>query len=165
MDMKVNEEARAALIAEVADVSDEDLNKKPSADVWSIKQILEHLYLMEAAITNTVEKQMMEGEEEEAKKRRIELAVNRTVKVDAPSFAVPSDDKATFKELEEKLATTHASLHALAENYSETELAKKALDHPAFGKMSLDQWIPFVGYHELRHLEQIREVKTTLGMS
>ncbi len=162
--MKVNEEARVALLAEVKDISDTDLNKKPADDAWSINQILEHLYLMEGEIAKIIDDQMISGEEDEAKRRRIELSVNRSVKVDAPEFAVPSEDVVTLDELKEKLAATHASLHAVAEKYSEAEFAKKTLPHPAFGKMSLDQWIPFVGYHEMRHIEQIQEVKTSLGI-
>jgi len=163
--MKVNEEARAALLAEVKDISDADLNKRPADDAWSIKQILEHLYLMEGEIAKIVDAQMISGEEDEAKRRRIELSVNRSVKVDAPEFAVPSEDFVTLAELKEKLAATHASLHAVAEKYSEAEFAEKTLPHPAFGKMSLDQWIPFVGYHEMRHIEQIQEVKASLGIA
>lgn len=30
--------------------------------------------------------------------------------------------------------------------------------------MSLEQWIPFVGYHEVRHTEQIREIKADISV-
>ena len=44
------------------------------------------------------------------------------------------------------------------------ELEAKGFNHPIFGLMSLKQWIPFVGYHEKRHILQIKEVKEKLGL-
>lgn len=164
MDMKVNEEAREALWNSVRDVHHEQFNQKPAEDEWSIKQILEHLYLMEGAIANNIEKQLASGKEEEAKKRSIELSVDRTTKVEAPNEFQPTDDEASILEMEEKLATSHQALQKVANEYSEATLAKKAMPHPAFGNMSLDQWVTFVGYHEERHTKQIEEVKEKLGL-
>lgn len=164
MDMKVNEEAREALWNSVRDVHHERFNQKPAADEWSIKQILEHLYLMEGAIANNIEKQLASGKEEEAKKRPIELSVDRTTKVEAPNEFQPTDDEASILEMEEKLATSHQALQKIANEYNEATLAKKSMPHPAFGNMSLDQWVTFVGYHEERHTKQIEEVKEKLGL-
>src|SRR5699024_3953205 len=50
MDIKINEEARTALLKEVQEVSDHYLNLQPADGGWSIKQILEHLYLMEHSV-------------------------------------------------------------------------------------------------------------------
>jgi len=165
MDMKVNEEAREALLNSVRDVQHEPFNQKLASDEWSMKQILEHLYLMEGAIANNIEKQLASGKEEEAKKRPIELSVDRSTKVEAPNAFQPTDDEASILEMEEKLATSHQALQKIANEYSEATLAKKAMPHPAFGKMSLDQWITFVGYHEERHTKQIEEVKEKLGLT
>ena len=162
--MKVNEEAREALWNSVRDVHHEQFNQKPAEDEWSIKQILEHLYLMEGAIANNIEKQLASGKEEEAKKRSIELSVDRTTKVEAPNEFQPTDDEASILEMEEKLATSHQALQKIANEYSEATLAKKSMPHPAFGNMSLDQWVTFVGYHEERHTKQIEEVKEKLGL-
>src|SRR5699024_5392574 len=154
MDMKVNEEAREALWNSVRDVHHERFNQKPAADEGSIKQILEHLYLMEGAIANNIETQLASGKEEEAKKRTFELRVHRTTKVEAPNEFQPTDDEASILEMEEKLATSHQALQKIANEYSEATLAKKSMPHPAFGNMSLDQWVTFVGYHEDRHTKQ-----------
>ena len=45
---------------------------------------------------------------------------------------------------------------------SEEALQKKAYPHPIFGLIRLDEWVPFIGYHEKRHLEQIEEIKAKL---
>src|SRR5699024_4154829 len=130
MDMKVIEEAREALWNSVRDVHHEQFNQKPAADERSIIQFLKHLYLMEGAISNNIEKLLASGKEEEAKKRPIELSVDRTTKVEAPNEFQPTDDEASILEMEEKLATSHQALQKIANEYSEATLAKKAMPHP-----------------------------------
>ncbi|ASK60941.1 hypothetical protein CFK37_01295 [Virgibacillus phasianinus] len=162
--MQINEEARSDLYSEVNGLSDEELNKKPAADEWSIKEIMEHLFLMEGAITKTIIDQLENGEVVNADLKPIEATTNRSTKVNAPDFAVPNDDFATLDELKLKLTATHQGLVKIAESADEKELEQKGFTHPAFGQMSLKQWIPFVGYHEKRHTLQIKEVKEKLGI-
>lgn len=89
------------------------------------------------------------------------IDINRDVKVTAPDFATPSNDFATLDELKIKLAATHQGLMGIEKN---ADLEVKGFSHPVFGQMSLKQWIPFVGYHERRHILQIKEVREQLGI-
>lgn len=163
MEMTINNQARTALLATLDGVTDEAFNQKPAPEAWSLKQIFEHLYLMESAVAKMVETEMTSGREQEVKKRRIEATVDRSIKVSAPEFVLPTDTVATIDEIKEKLMTSHEALHTVANQFTEAELAKKATKHPAFGDLGLDQWIPFVGYHEMRHHEQVNEVKAALN--
>ncbi|WP_165769100.1 DinB family protein [Virgibacillus profundi] len=162
--MKINEQAREALIGEVDGLTDEELNKKSADDQWSIKQVLEHLYLMEAAVTKTIQTQLETGEVVIAEEKPIELTINRTMKVNSPDFSLPSESFVTLEELKVNLAATHQDLKELFESTNDKQLEDRAYLHPVFGQMSLKQWIPFVGYHEMRHIEQIKEVKSKLGL-
>lgn len=162
--MLINDKVREDLYLEVQGLSDETLNKKPSDREWSIKQILEHLYLMEGGIAKTILHQLKNGETVNASSKPIEASINREIKVDAPEFAVPSDEFATLVELKEKLAATHQKLREIDNTVDEKDLDEKGFPHPIFGNISLKQWIPFVGYHEQRHILQIKEVKEKLGI-
>lgn len=162
--MEINEQARKELLAEVNGISDENLNRKPAENRWSVKQVLEHLYLMEGAITKSIQGQLADGEVVNADDKPIELSVDRSKKVDAPEFAKPSEEFVTLEELKKKLEATHKGLADLANTSDEKLLAERGFQHPVFSQMSLKQWIPFVGYHEMRHTEQIIEVKTELGL-
>lgn len=162
--MKINKEARETLFNEVNHLSDEAINKKPSDVQWSIKQIMEHLFLMEGAITKTIIDHLENGEEVDPDPKPIEASTNRSTKVDAPKFAVPNDEFSTLEELKLKLTATHQGLIKVAESADESKLKTRGFSHPIFGMMSLKQWIPFVGYHEKRHILQIREVKEKLGL-
>ncbi|MFZ3577380.1 DinB family protein [Virgibacillus sp. DJP39] len=163
--MEFNEEARVDLYNEVNGLSDEQLNKRPADDQWSIKQIMEHLFLMEGAITKTIIEKLEDGEEVNAELKPIEASLNRTIKVQAPEFAIPNDDFATLEELKLKLTATHQGLIKVSETADEKQLESKGFPHPVFGQMSLKQWIPFIAYHEKRHTLQIVEVKEKLGIS
>ncbi|ASN06658.1 DinB family protein [Virgibacillus necropolis] len=162
--MQINEEARAELYNEVNGLSDEELNKKPADDKWSIKQVMEHLFLMEGAITKAIINQLENGDEVNADPKPIEATTNRGIKVDAPDYATPNDDFATLDELKLKLTATHQGLIKVEETVDEKELEAKGFPHPLFGQISLMQWIPFVAYHEKRHILQIKEVKEKLGL-
>ncbi|WP_174616146.1 DinB family protein [Virgibacillus ihumii] len=162
--MKLNERARTTMLAETEGLSDEHINKRPAEDRWSIKQILEHLYLMEGAIAKIIQKQLEEGERKDISDKPIELTVNREKKVDASDFVIPGDDFATRKELIQKLESSHKLLADTAINADETLLEERMYPHPQFGELSLKQWIPFVAYHEMRHTEQLKEVKHDLNL-
>lgn len=162
--MQVNEEARQALLAEVNGIADADLNKKPAPYQWSIKQVLEHLYLMEEAITEIIRMQLTNGEMVEIEEKPIALTVNRQKKAAAPNVALPSEAFVAFAELKQKLATAHRGLIELVNSADASLLEQKAYPHPAFGIMSLKQWIPFIGWHERRHILQIQEIKEMLAI-
>ncbi len=162
--LEINNKAREELLTEVNGITDEDLNRKPAENGWSIKQILEHLYLMEGAITKNIRGQLAHGEVVNAADKPIELSVDRSRKVDAPEFAQPSESFASLEELKQKLEATHKGLAELAGTSDERMLKDKGFPHPVFGQMSLKQWIPFVGYHEKRHTEQVKEVKIDIGL-
>ncbi|PID01855.1 hypothetical protein CSV67_12345 [Sporosarcina sp. P2] len=162
--MEINDLARKELLAQVEDLSDEIINQKPTENKWSIKQIVQHLYLMEGSVAKTIQTRLADDDQNITTEKPIQLTVDRSKKVDAPDFVKPTSDFSTLHDLKSKLSATHSALDDIAENATEDQLAVKSYPHPVFGEMSLTQWIPFVGYHELRHIEQIKEVKEQLGI-
>lgn len=163
--MKINDEAREKLLNATEGLTDEELNRKPAQDRWSIRQILEHLYLMEGGIAKTIQHELAEGDRHETPEKPIERTVDRSVKVEAPGFATPGNDDVSLQKLKEQLATSHELLRKIADTIPEEQLSAKSYPHPVFGDMSLKQWIPFVGYHELRHIEQLQETKEALNLN
>ena len=160
--MRINEDAREKLLAAVNGLTDKELNEKPADDKWSIKEILEHLCLIEGGIIKTIQSELLNGNPKEASHKPIESSLDRSIKIKAPKFAQPSDDFKTLKELKIKLSATHDLLRNITDTTPLEQLEKRAYLHPVFGEMSLKQWIPFIGYHELRHIEQIEEVEDSL---
>ncbi len=156
--MKINDEARTKLLDTLNGLSDEKLNWKASEDKWSIRQALEHLYLMGGGVAKTIQSQLTKGETHDTPDKPIEWTVDHSTKVEVPDFAKLGDSFAVAAELKDKLKASHALLLQLEDTTPKEQLKERSYPHPAFGDMSLDQWIPFVGYHELRHIEQIQDV-------
>lgn len=162
--MEINDQARKELLAQVEYLTDEVINRQPAEDRWSIKQILQHLYLMEGSVAKTIQIKLAAEDQNITIDKPIQLTVDRSNKIEAPDFVTPTLEYSTLHDLKSKLTVSHSTLHNVAENATEDQLAVKSYPHPVFGEMSLTQWIPFVGYHELRHIEQIKEVKQQLGI-
>ncbi|MGD6796617.1 DinB family protein [Metabacillus indicus] len=154
---------REELIRETEQMSDEQLNMKPSQDVWSPGQILDHLYLMETVITGGLKHVLMNGEKKEASEKPLELVIDRSRKVPAPENLKPAEGPFSKDELFSKLDRSRRELINFAETAPEQDLEAKAMKHPHLGDLSLKQWIEFIGYHEKRHLLQLLEVRSAVS--
>ncbi|WP_409291467.1 DinB family protein [Peribacillus sp. SCS-37] len=160
--MDSNKQFREELISSVDTLTDEQLNQELEEGRWTIAQVLEHLYLMERTITKRIAAALAKEGGTEPEEKPIQLAVNRSRKVDAPEYVTPSSELKTLHELIEKLGESRQELMDVVNGADEAALRNRSLPHPVFGELSLKQWIPFIGYHEKRHLEQIEELKVRL---
>ncbi|WKA56443.1 DinB family protein [Planococcus shixiaomingii] len=158
-----NEKIRKALLNAVEGKPDELLNRKPSEDAWSPIQILDHLQLMETAIAKSVSKQLVNEGSEKASKKPIGLSVSRMVKVKAPNYVVPTEEFVSLEEMKQRLATSRSFLYGVYDSTIEEVLEQKSMPHPIFGKVPLNQWFPFVGLHEKRHLKQLEKTLKQLS--
>lgn len=160
--MNDNEKIREVLLNAVNGLSDEQLNAHPEAGRWSIIQVLDHLYLMERAITKSIADKLKSDDSTPAVDKPIELTLNREVKVQAPPFVIPSESFQTLNEVKDKLSETRKAFIRVVDQAKENDLEQKSFPHPLFKELSLKQWISFVGLHEKRHLMQIEELKSKL---
>ncbi|MGF9977027.1 DinB family protein [Viridibacillus arvi] len=160
--LEQNKSIRDELLNSVSNLSDEQLNKEVEEGRWTIMQVLHHLHLIEAGVAKAIQYTLKKGEEQSVKAKPIELTVDRSTKIKAPSFANPDPRFITLEEMKDKLKESRHALHQVVSNSNKDQLKEKAYPQPIFGLMSLDQWVPFIGYHEKRHIEQIEELKEKL---
>jgi len=161
--MEENMKVREEILQSVGGLSDEKLNERLEDGSWTIMQMLEHLYLMENSIVHTISDQLANGENKTVDDKPIHLTTNRSKKVDAPSFVIPSINFITLEEIQSKLAESRDTLINVIESADPSLFEQRAYPHPSFGDLSLKQWIPFIGLHEKRHLAQIEELKEKLA--
>ncbi|TMU87554.1 DinB family protein [Bacillus sp. BHET2] len=159
---KIIDEIRFELLNNVNGLTDKQLNKRVEDGRWTIMQVLDHLYLMERSLTKAIQTTLEKGEVQEVESKPVHFTVNRSTKVDAPPFVIPTEEKLTLQEMKDKLEASRKDLLSFLETTSKEDLQKKAYPHPIFGKIRLDEWVPFIGYHEKRHIEQIIELKSKL---
>ncbi|PEC49046.1 hypothetical protein COJ46_23105 [Bacillus sp. AFS077874] len=160
--MKENIQIREELIEVIDHLTDEQLNKKVNNEKWSIIQVLEHLYLMESKLVKLMTRTFNEAPSEVIQDKPIHLATDRTKKITSPPHFEPTDQFITKIEMTEKLNQSRKSLHEFVELTKDHKLDDKGMPHPIFGQINLKQWIPFIGVHEKRHIDQIRELKNEL---
>ena len=157
--MNDNERIRDEVLASVSNLSDDQLNERQEEGNWSIMQVLDHLYLMEHAIVHAISEQLANGETKTTSEKPIQFTTDRSVKVDAPAFVIPSTEFTSLKNMKIKLSKSRESLNHVINSANTTLFEQRTYPHPVFGELSINQWIPFIGLHEKRHLAQIEELK------
>lgn len=158
------EKARNVLLSETSD----GIDKKPSFG-WSISEIIHHLYIVEKGITGMITK-ALEAKEHKTRKTDDELfkewqqvtsfVVSRERRIEAPSMVIPQTQLELSQGLK-LLEQSRAALHKFLQNTTIDELASVSMPHPLkdLGLISGAGWLSLIACHELRHIEQIKEIK------
>lgn len=162
MDMENLNRVREEILKSISNLTDEQLNESVADGSWSIAQVLEHLYIMEVNIAKQILVALNQKEHEEPGSFPLHVVVDRTKKIEAPDYLIPTGNFLTLIELKEKLAASRASLEKITQEHNEEELNQKTFAHRRFGVLTLNQWIALIGYHEQRHIAQIEEIKEAL---
>ncbi|MEH7095553.1 DinB family protein [Neobacillus vireti] len=157
--MEENNQIREEVLQSVSGLSDVQLNTQLQEGRWTIMQVLQHLYLLERAITFAISDQLENGQKKSISDKPIHSAVNRSTKIKAPSIVEPENKFITLVEMKKKLSQSREALTKVVDTADPSLLAQRAYPHPVFGELSLKQWIPLIGLHEKRHLAQIEELK------
>ncbi|WP_221566715.1 DinB family protein [Alkalihalobacillus sp. TS-13] len=157
--MSVFEEGRKELMATIDEIPEEQGQARISIDSWSVLEVLEHLVLIEHVITKQSEYLICHGEDTETPDHPVYRSAKRYPVVDAPEYVRPIG---RYKSKDEAKVALQQSRNKLIQVLDEVEdpslLEKRAFSHPIFGPMKLSQWIEFIGYHEKRHIDQIKEI-------
>ena len=151
-------EAREELLNYVSNLSDSEAALVSENDEWSILNILEHLYVIEKVMTSEIKQILEKGERKKAFKHKpLDSTLDRSSKFKAPENMKPNKEFTSILQAEERLASSRQSLIELLESYAPLEFKANSGKHPAFGTISVEQWVEFIGLHERRHLAQIKE--------
>ncbi|UII58244.1 DinB family protein (plasmid) [Cytobacillus spongiae] len=161
-EIELIEAIRSDVLNSVHGLTDEECNTRFKNSRWTIIQVLEHLYLMETSLTKAMKTTLSNGEEQDVPSKPIHYTLDRSTKVDAPPFVTPTKEFQTLHEVTAKLESSRKNLLKFLNHTNKELLQKKAYPHPVFGLIRLDEWVPFIGYHEKRHLGQIEEMKKSL---
>lgn len=167
--IKLLEDSHKETLDLLKGLSDAQWNFKAAPEKWSIGECAEHIWLAEgtlfAAMGNALKAPENPDWEEQTKgktERVIQILTNRTGKAQAPEQIKPTGKSRAeiMKGLEEARAKT-------LQFAKETQAAMNShtLTHPlkVFGPLSAYQWLIYIPAHNLRHNQQIAEVKAASG--
>ena len=151
---------RAQLIKEIEEIDHAAINRKPDVNSWSIAQICHHLVLVEASTMKAIAWGLSSQKNTNPERINVQHMKDRTRKLIAPKIVEPTDEPFEVPQLITLLEDTRERLTDFLLGIEDVSLlAQKAVKHPAFGELPLDQWIEQVYLHEQRHIEQIKERK------
>ncbi len=164
------QDSQKEFLSYVDGLTDAQWNYKAGPDRWSVGETAEHIVLAEGLLFGAVQQAVASpvNPDWETKTRGktefIEkVMVDRSHKAVAPEAIVPSG-KLTREEVIQRYKEARAKTLKFAE---ETQVALKehTFDHPfpVFGTLNAYQWLIYVPLHNMRHDQQIAEVKASPG--
>ncbi|PQP82743.1 DinB family protein [Paenibacillus sp. PCH8] len=159
-----NDDIRNQIWEVVSGLDEDQLNRKPTPEQWSIMQVLRHLSLMEHVIGKQARLALEKEPIGLVDKKPYERSLDRSRSVEAPPHLQPPAAPEALADVRSDLEASHRALEQLAREHDVEVLRSKSFPHPVFGEMDLAQWVDFASYHEERHLGQIQDIKQQLGL-
>lgn len=164
---------RAELRAAVDSVPIALRERRPAPERWSVAEVLEHLAIVEARVTESFTKQVAaaraKGLEPDSETTPVvptlDMAfvfdrTNRLVASEASRPRGASDARTAWAALEQSRERLRAALL----DADGLALGAVVMPHPVFGELNAYQMVAFVGGHEGRHTAQVREIGGEVGV-
>lgn len=161
-----NDKIRENLKATVGNLTDEQLNLLAEKGDWTIKNIVEHIAIVQKGMMRISAKLLTEAKavgaaangEAKISENFLQKAVEaRPAKFEAPDRVRPTGTQ-TIAESLSKLDETRKSLEDLRPLFESVECSDFKFQHPFFGDLTAHEWLALVGGHEFRHTSQIEKI-------
>jgi hypothetical protein len=164
------DETRAALLDAVQHVAHDRRDARTGDGRWTVGEVLDHISRVEAGFARLLTKRVSDarakgiGRETEVSSilGTVESGplTDRNRRLQAPEIVVPRQG-ATVAEGLAALEASRAAMRAAVLDANGVALGAITQQHPYFGTLNMYQWGLFLGFHDLRHAEQIREIAHT----
>lgn len=167
--LELLETSKAEFDTLVAGVEGEAWSARPAPDKWSVGEVAEHLLLAEGVIFDRA-RQALEAEPTAdwpavaAKVGRADIlgfTTDRGQQFQAPDGLQPKGEMSR-EEILARFAEARAATLAFVRD-TRDPLKAHTSPNPVFDELNVPQWITFLAGHNLRHNQQIAEVKETLA--
>lgn len=162
---------RAALRATLDAIPAAERNIRPAPGRWSVCDVLEHLSIVENGAGRIIARRIAEAKASGLGPETGDTSIiptldrprliDRKTRIVSPQVVHPAggaDVEATWAALVE----ARERLKAAVVTGDGLALGRVSHPHPAFGELTIYQWIEFMGAHEARHAAQMREVAAEL---
>lgn len=156
----------AKLLDTITPIEDSLFSRSPADNEWSIAEIVHHLCLVEKVVIKELEKELANPPKRIGLLRKFiptSIVASRLLRVKAPKGVNPLNPPARAEVLANYDAA-RSRLKELCSTHGQDRLKHVVFKHPFLGEIDGTATVSFVGYHELRHHKQIREVIKKLGV-
>jgi len=151
------------LESELTGLSEAQLAWRPSADAWSVKDVVEHLGIAEPQYWKQLQdslKAPATGYKPEATDAAILwYGIDRTNRTKTGEARVPDGRFKSAADAHSSFRKLRATMLEQAKTSQDDYRGRKLVD----GNMDVYQWFLMISSHSQRHILQIREVKATEG--
>ena len=166
---EANAKIREKLKATIANLSEAQLESRLDENGWTIREIVEHLSIVENGMATICSRLLQKSVEEniandgkanisaEFLEKAKLIANRRERKAQAPDRVLPSGTFSVAESLA-KMEENSEILRQIRSGLELTDTQKYKFPHPFFGDLSATEWLSLIGGHEFRHLDQIEEI-------
>lgn len=154
----------AKLRAAVDPLDNNRFKQRLAEKEWSVAEILHHLCLVEERVVADLEKALASETQRVGLLRQLfptSVVASRLIRVKAPRAVTPTNPPEKNVVIE-NYDTARNRLKELCATQGKEKLKQVVFNHPFLGKIDGAAAVSFVGYHELRHYKQIRELLSKL---
>ncbi len=168
MDLKLERKHRALqqqweqLFARLQGLDDEQLNRQPQLNKWSVIQVLFHLIQSDRLVTAYVLKKMRaEGELAKTGFRTwfrtvlLQVALRGPFKFKAPPMVAQVPDFETLAVIKSAWSQANQDLYNLLASFPPHLVGREIFRHPYAGRLNLHQTLDFMADHFAHHLKQV----------
>jgi len=154
------------LVDTITPIEDPLFSRSPADKEWSIAEIVHHLCLVEERVIKELETELASPPRKIGILRKFiptSIVASRLLRVKSPRGVNPMNPPARA-EVIANYDAARRRLKELCSTHGRNRLKQVIFKHPFLGEIDGPATISFIGYHELRHYKQIREVIKKLGM-
>lgn len=161
-----NKEIRKRLVATMSAISDEEAAIVPDGEKWSIRQIAEHMAMVDSGVARICQKLLSEAKVAGKMSNGLiamsprfqELVVKiRDVKVEAPERVQPTGN-VSVSEAIDRINANQVNFDSMRQELETYDLTEPKFPHPYFGPITAVEWLVVAGGHEHRHKKQIERL-------
>lgn len=164
------ESERLAIVQKMKTHPIAKLDQKPSADAWSVSEVVLHLVVAETASYNYMKKKLELGGHSKAKASAgikqwlLSLAISLPIKFKAPKIAeIKEGSNITFDEAEKQWTAIRNAMRSEYNTIDETIIDNELFKHPSAGKLSAMHSVRFMRQHMNRHIKQMERAIAQVG--
>lgn len=161
------DETRASLKMAVARVPEDRRDVRIAEGRWTVGEILDHLHRVDAGFARRLQKIVAESKERgipaESETSSIldrldpKLVLDRSRRIESPEIVRPTPSARAADALA-ALAESRGAVREALKAASGLALGTVSFQHAVLGTLDMYQATLFLGWHEERHAEQIREL-------
>ncbi len=161
-----NKKIRKRLVAMVAGISEDEAAIVPAGEKWSIRQIVEHLAMVDHGAARICQKLLIEAKST-GKPSNGSIAISSRFrqlmermgdeKVEAPDRVQPTGNVRVSESID-RINDNQINFDSMQQGLETYDLTEPKFPHPYFGPINAVEWLIIAGGHEHRHTKQIERL-------